>query len=202
MYLPVLRRVREIMPIGAYEDFLGTDFTYGDLDLVNLPDRKSQFLGMEKHAGMWAYKVQEIPQQPWYYSRIISWVAADSFLPLERDYYAPSKKLWRIERFGEIKRINGVPTPLGIRMEDLQGGSSSTIAVSDVCYDTNVPDTLFDPARLSEAVASPVWSYLAWPPRLWVRAKDKLFDDCARRQDCNAPASLTAYGQTLPVRTP
>jgi hypothetical protein len=157
VYLPVLRRVRELMPIGAYEDFLGTDFTYGDLGLVNLPDRKSQFLGMEKHAGIWAYKVQEIPQQPWYYSRIISWVAADSFLPLEREYYAPSKRLWKIERFGEIKRIDGVPTPLWIRMEDLQDGSSSTIAVSDVCYDTNVPDILFDPSHLSEVVASPVW---------------------------------------------
>jgi hypothetical protein len=106
---------------------------------------------------MWAYKVQETPSQPWDYSRIVTWVAADSSLPLQRDYYAPSNRLWRIERFEEIKRIDGVPTPLWISMEDLQAGSSSKIEVSDVRYDVDVPDTLFDPGRLAEAAASPVW---------------------------------------------
>ncbi len=157
VYLPVLRRVREISPIGASQDFLGTDFTYGDLGVVQLHDRQSQFLGMEKHRGIWAYKVQEIPRQPWYYSRIVTWVAADSFLPLERDCYSPSKRLWKIERFEEIKRIDGVPTPLWITMENLRDGSRSTIEVSAVRYDANVPDTLFDPGRLPEAITSPVW---------------------------------------------
>lgn len=157
VYLPALRRVRELMPIGAYQDFLGTDFTYGDLGLVDLGDRKYKLLGMEKHAGVWAYKVQGVPRQPWYYSRIVTWIAPDSFLPLQRDYYAPSKKLWKIERFEEIKHIDGVPTPLWITREDLQEGSRSTIAVSDVRYDTDIPDALFDPDQLSEALAAPVW---------------------------------------------
>ena len=115
------------------------------------------FPHLARDEGMADIKVQEIPRQPWYYLRIVTWVAADSFLPLERDYYAPSKRLWKIERFEEIKRIDGVPTPLWITMEDLRDGSSSTLEVSDVRYDTNVPDTLFDPGRLPEAVASPVW---------------------------------------------
>lgn len=157
IYLPAVRRVREMMPLGAQQDFLGTDFTYGDLGFINLRDRTCKFLGTRKHQGAWAYEVQEIPRQSWYYSRIVTWVAADSSLPLQRDYYAPTNRLWRIERFEELKRIDGVPTPLWISMEDLQAGSSSTIKVSDVRYDADIPDTLFDPNRLAEAAASPVW---------------------------------------------
>jgi hypothetical protein len=156
MYLPAVRRVREFSSVGAYQDFLGTDFTYGDLGLVDLHDRMYKFLGMEQHAGVWAYKVQEVPRQPWYYSRIVTWIATDSFLPLQRNYYAPSKKLWKIERFEEIKNIDGVPTPLWITMENLRDGSSSKIEVSDVRYDVDVPDTLFDPAWLPEVFASPL----------------------------------------------
>lgn len=157
MYLPAVRRVRELSPIGAYQDFLGTIFTYGDLGLVDLRARTYKLLDKEKHAGVWAYKVQEIPTQPWYYSRIVTWIATDSFLPLQRNYYTPSNELWKIERFEEIKNIDGVPTPLWITMEDLRDGSSSKIEVSDVRYDVDVPDTLFDPAQLPGTLASPVW---------------------------------------------
>jgi len=157
IYLPAVRRVRELMPSGEQQDFLGTDFTYGDLGFLNLHDRTYTFLGMKQHQGVWAYEVQEIPHQSWYYSRIVTWVAADSSLPLQRAYYDRANRLWRIERFEEIKRIDGVPTPLWISMEDRQAGSSSTIAVSEVRYDADVPDSLFDPDRLAEAAASPVW---------------------------------------------
>jgi Outer membrane lipoprotein-sorting protein len=161
VYLPAVRRVRELMPIDAQRDFLGTDFTYADLGFINLHDRTYKLLGMEKHAGVWAYKVQEVPRQQWYYSRIVTWVAADSFLPLQRNYYAPSQKLWKIERFEEIKRIDGVQTSLWITMENLRQDSSSKIEVTDVRYDAAVPDTLFDPDLLSGALASPVWQATA-----------------------------------------
>ena len=35
-YMPVLRRVRELAGVDAYEHFLGTDFTYADLGFVRL----------------------------------------------------------------------------------------------------------------------------------------------------------------------
>jgi len=161
VYLPAIRRVRELMPIGTQQDFLGTDFTYADLGFSNLHDRTYKLLGIEKHAGVWAYKVQEVPRQQWCHSRIVTWVAANSFLPLQRNYYAPSQKLWKIERFEEIKRTDGMQTSLWITMENLQQDSSSKIEVTDVRYDAAVPDTLFDPDLLSEALASPVWQATA-----------------------------------------
>ena len=96
MYLPAIRRVRKILPVGAYESFLGTDFTLADLGFVDLRDRKISLLSGETFAGRPAYKVQEVLAGPhYYYSRIVSWVAKDTMLPLSRDYYDAANQLWK-----------------------------------------------------------------------------------------------------------
>ncbi|MBI3301301.1 MAG: outer membrane lipoprotein-sorting protein [Deltaproteobacteria bacterium] len=62
MYLPALRRIRELVPVDVYQHFLDTDFTYADLGFVRL-EATYRLLGEEQHAGVRAYKVEEtIPQ--------------------------------------------------------------------------------------------------------------------------------------------
>ena len=155
-YMPVLRRVRELVGVDAYEHFLGTDFTYADLGFVRLhPHYRS--LGEEEHGGKQTYKIEEsVPKERAYYSRIITWVSKDSLLPVQRDYYDVAGNLWKTEQFEE-ETIDGVPTPIRIQMKDLQGKSSTELRVSDVNYDVKIPDALFDPLRLSTAANSPVW---------------------------------------------
>jgi hypothetical protein len=157
VYSPTIRRVREFVPVDAYEHFLGTDFTYADLGFVRLHE-KYRLLGEEQHAGVQAYKIEEqVPQERAYYSRLITWVAADSMLPLQRDYYDVAGELWKTELFEQVSVIGGVPTPLHIKMEDLQGKSSTELNVSEVRYDVDIPDAVFDPDRLPQLAAHPLW---------------------------------------------
>jgi outer membrane lipoprotein-sorting protein len=159
MYLPAIHRVRKMVPVGAYESFLGTDFTLADLGFVNLRDRKFSLLGEEPVAGTPAYKVQEALLGPhFYYSRIVSWVAKDSMLPLERDYYDAANQLWKTELYQDTSVIDGVPTELRIRMEDKFQGTSTELRVSNVRYDATIPDELFDPQKLPEASKHPLWA--------------------------------------------
>jgi Outer membrane lipoprotein-sorting protein len=64
--------------------------------------------------------------------------------------------LWKTETFEEAS-IDGVPTPIRIQMKDLQGKSSTEIQMSNVRYDIDVPDALFDPVKLPTAASSPAW---------------------------------------------
>jgi len=49
--------------------------------------------------------------------------------------------------------------PVRMQMKDLQGKSNTELRVSDVRYDVEVPDALFDPVlKLSTAASSPVWA--------------------------------------------
>jgi len=156
-YSPAIRRVRELVPVDAYEHFLGTDFTYADLGFVRVHEQY-RLLGEEQHAGVQAYKIEEqVPQARAYYSRLTTWVAADSLLPLQRDYYDAAGQLWKTELFEQVSVIDGVPTPLHITMKDLQGKSSTELTISEVRYDVEIPDTIFDPDRLSQVAAHPLW---------------------------------------------
>jgi outer membrane lipoprotein-sorting protein len=155
-YMPVLRRVRELVGVDAYEHFLGTDFTYADLGFVRLHPQY-RLLDEEDHGGKKTYKIEEsVPKERAYYSRVITWVSKDSMLPVQRDYYDVAGTLWKTELFEE-ETIDGVPTPIRMQMKDLQGKSNTELQVRDVRYDVDVPDALFDPVKLSTAASSPVW---------------------------------------------
>jgi hypothetical protein len=153
---PALPRVRGITPVDAYERFLRTDFTYSDLGFV--PRRSTyRFFGEEQLAGVRAYKLEEVPRDQWYYSRILTWVATDSLLPLRREYYDLAGQLWKTEVFEQVTVIDGVPTPLQIRMQDLQQGTTTELQLREVRFDVDLPDTLFQPQRLHEVAPSPLW---------------------------------------------
>jgi hypothetical protein len=158
IYMPALRRVRKILPVGTFESFLGTDFTTSDLGFIDLRHRKFSLLGKDKIGNVETYKIQEVLKDPRYYSRIVTWIATDSMLPLRRDYYDVANRLWKTETFADVKAIDGVPTSLHIVMEDKQEGSSTELKISQVRYDAPIPDDLFDPLRLPVVVNHPVWA--------------------------------------------
>jgi len=159
LYLPAVRRVRKLVPVSAYESFLGTDFTFADLGFVNLRGRKFSLLGEETVAGAPAYKVQEIVAGPvFYYSRIVTWVAKDSMLPLRRDYYDAANQLWKTELYQDTAIIDGTPTVLLIRLQDKMLDTSTELRVSQVRYDATIPDELFDPEKLPQASKHPLWT--------------------------------------------
>jgi uncharacterized protein len=151
VWVPAVGRVRQLVPVDGQEAFLGSDFTYADLGVVDLHS-SYKLLGGTSHDGVRAYEIEEVPSSRWYYARIVTWIAADSGFPLERQFYDPANRLWKVEHFEQVTAIDGVQTVLRRRMEDRQTGGSTVIDVSDVRYGADLPDSLFDPAHLPKAI--------------------------------------------------
>lgn len=163
LYAPVIHRVRKVMPVEVNDHFLDTDFTYADLGYVRVHDHYT-FLGEGEVNGMKVYRVEErIPREEWYYSRVVTSIAADTKLPLQRDYYDSAGALWKTESFDHITTIDGIPTVLHAVMKDVQAQTSSDLVVSEVRYDVDVPDTLFDPQKLGLMADHPLWQSSAVP---------------------------------------
>jgi outer membrane lipoprotein-sorting protein len=159
VYVPLVRRVRKIVPVTAYEPFLNTDFTFADLGYVEYKGTY-ELLGDEKRAGEPVHKVAFRPENPWYYSRVVTWVSKGTHLPLERDYYDVKGRLWKRETFEQATIINGIPTPLRIQMRDVQNEMTSVFDVSEVRFDLDIPKDLFSPKMLPKAADSPFWKKL------------------------------------------
>src|SRR5262249_6595690 len=122
-----------------------------------------KLLGEDTEKGAHVYRIEQVPANQWYYTRIVTTVNADSFLPVERQFFDSANQLWKIERFEGVSTIQGVPTVINTSMEDVQSKSRSTIAVSDLQYDAQVPPALLDPAALPDAAKSPVLTSLSAP---------------------------------------
>jgi outer membrane lipoprotein-sorting protein len=145
-----------LVPVENYQRFMDTDFTYADLGFV---DRHGSYrlLGEEVHDEAQTYKVELVPKQQAFFSRIITWVAKDTMLPMQRDYYDVAGWLWKTMTFGDVKVIENIPTPLRLIMHDVQQSTSTTITYSDVDYGVDIPNTFFDPEHLPQTVEARFW---------------------------------------------
>jgi hypothetical protein len=155
VYLPSIRRVRKLTGGSAYEAFLGSDFTYSDLGFETVHARY-ELVGTETKDGMDAF-----PADRWYYQRVVTLVNPRSMLPIERSYYDSTNALWKTERFEQVTTIDGIATPVRLLMEDQQTRGHTHIVMDAVRYDVDLADTLFDPAKLRDAMSSDVWRKLS-----------------------------------------
>jgi Outer membrane lipoprotein-sorting protein len=157
MYLPHLNRVRKLSDLNRYEAFLNSDFALADFGL-GVANPTYRLLGSAKLDGVDCFQVEETSDETWHYARVVDWVAQDSFQRLRRDFYDVADRLWKVEHFENITTVEGVPTPLRIRMEDQQRGASTVIEVEGVKFDAPIPNTSFDPQQLRAAADNPAWS--------------------------------------------
>lgn len=157
-YLPAIRRTKRVLPVRAHESFLGSDFSLADLGFVDLKGHQFTLLGEETIRDQPALKIEEQLAPPHYfYSRVVSWVAKDTSLPLRRDFYDGANQLWKTESYLKSVTIAGIPTVLRVVMEDKQLDTTSELRVTAVRYDAAIPDDLFDPDKLSMASAHTLW---------------------------------------------
>jgi hypothetical protein len=159
LYVPDVRRVRLLTPTGANETVLGSDFTYADLGFISLKD-KYKLVGTEKVGAKDAYKIEQTPLSPWYYSKVVAWIDPATMLPIERAFYDPAGQLWKIEGFENVTTIDGQPVATRVKMQDKQSGGASEIVVSNLRFGVDLPDALFQKDALPTAIDSPAWKGL------------------------------------------
>jgi hypothetical protein len=65
------------------------------------------------------------PKNASYYSRIVDWIATGTGLPLVRDHYDLANALWRKQVVQDVTTIDSVPTPMRVRIDDVESGDWS-----------------------------------------------------------------------------
>ncbi|MCW5893042.1 MAG: outer membrane lipoprotein-sorting protein [bacterium] len=154
VWLPMIRRVRTLTPLGQNEAFLGSDFTYADLGLVDMKGTYTVGTATEKN-GTKVWELQVVPPQHWYYSKVVAFLDQTTLLPIERNYYDPSGHLWKVETFSDVTVVDGTPVAFTVRMEDRESKSWSTMVTKSVKFDVDLPDALFTNDGLPTALESP-----------------------------------------------
>lgn len=143
VYLPSIRRVREISGDMRGESFLGTDFNYEDLGLQPLEFQQHALTEAKDPEGRDCYRIESTLQHGWWYGRIVRWIDRTTFLPLRTEYYDRSGVLWKLRTLGKIQTIGSYPTATEITMETVPTKTSTRITLSDITYDAGLDAAAF-----------------------------------------------------------
>lgn len=142
--------------LNAATPFFDTDFILADLGFHKFPGQAT-LQGEESLNGAKTYKVEQTitPDSGFPYSRVVTWIAADSLFPLQRDYYDLSGKRWKVARFKKDSK-DGAES-LQVSMQDVIGNSSTDLTFTQAKELDDIPDAIFDDLQMPQAVNSSLW---------------------------------------------
>ena len=148
LYLPALGNVKKIASHNKNGSFMGTDFTYNDIDMVGgsnyEDDYDSELIGEEKINGDLCYKLSTTPiKDSIDYSEMKMWVRKEDYMPLKLEFYDQDGELHKIMKNENYTDIDSHLTPEKIVMEDVQKGTKTILELSEVQYNIELNDQIF-----------------------------------------------------------
>jgi hypothetical protein len=108
LFLPELKRARRISGNLRGNSFMGTDFSFADLDRRDLRESTSSRLADESIGPYACFRVNSTPTRadsP--YSRVELWIRIDNSLPLRMNMYDKSNVLAKTFSAEEVRRVAG-----------------------------------------------------------------------------------------------
>jgi hypothetical protein len=150
IHLPALRRTRRIAGSAKNSRFMGTDFTYADLEFRDLRSGKLKRLKDATAGGRKAFVVQsDADSDDAPYSRVKIWVDQKLYIALKMEFYDQGgERLKVLDVLKLKKRSTGRIYASELRMKNLQSGSQTDMKIEDLRQATDLPQRLFDANQL------------------------------------------------------
>jgi outer membrane lipoprotein-sorting protein len=159
LYLPELKRVRQISAGARHESFVGTDFSYDDLAIISQisdwteADARADLLRDEQLDGRPCHVIEYTPTgKDLSYGKILDWLTADDLTTVKFEMYDKSARLEKVLRMSDFRKLGEIPTAFHLEMQNVEAGSHTVVDFSQVKYDTGQPDDRFTQRALEHGL--------------------------------------------------
>jgi hypothetical protein len=160
MYLPTSRRVRRIPASQRGNSFLGTDFSYEDIQSelkFKLSDWDFQYDGQVTEEGRVLHRLKGTPKddrtaQELGYGAFTASIDEESWMPVAIDFVDRREQPLKSIVVHAFELIDGIWTPLRIEASNLQTGHTTEFSFRDIEYQPALGDALFEPQTLSRGL--------------------------------------------------
>lgn len=150
VYMPGLKRTRRIVGREREGSFMGSDFTYVDMQKKDDPGAKHQRLPDEKLGADDVYVLETTPssvEASGGYSKIRLWVRKTDFVPLRTRFFGPSGGVLKTLFVRRIREVEGKPVVVESRMQS-EKGHATELVVDELEPRKDLPDSAFSPTSL------------------------------------------------------
>ncbi len=140
IFLPEANRERRISTRQRNARFVGTDYTYADMDNRDIEDSTRTRLPDETMDGSECYVIEAKPtdrRSP--HSRIKLWIAKESYLPLKMQYFNRRDVETKRYTVSNTGRIDNRWVIMESRMADLRRNHSTIMRLSEIEFKTDIP---------------------------------------------------------------
>ena len=165
IFVPAVDLIRRIAAEDKYSSFVGSDFSHEDVSGRGVAEDTHSLLREEKLEDRDTYVIESIPREPAAFTKRISWIDKQNFLPLKEEYFDARNELHRVftaDRIEDIAVGEGddrrvYPTIMKRTMRNVKTGHRTEVTVNSVTYDLGLKDADFSERRMRR------------PSRTWIR---------------------------------
>lgn len=159
LYLPALKRVRQITGSSRRESFVGTDFSYEDLSLVQeildwtREDASLSVTAREVVDGQSCSVIDVVPKDDDVgYGKIRLWLGDEDLVVHKFTFEDRKGRLAKTLLVSDIRMIKNIPAAHRLEMRNERSGSHTVIEFSKIVFDTGLSKEMFTQRRLEKGV--------------------------------------------------
>jgi len=157
IFVPALMQVKRVAADDKRSSFVGSDFTFEDVSGRDPEDETHKFLRKEKLDERPVYVVESKPKAPVEYSRRLSWIDTERWLPLKEDYFDARNEPLRTFTADKVEQVGKQWTVMARSMKNLQSGHRTEVVFQEVEYGVGLNEDIFTERHLRDV------------PSQWVR---------------------------------
>ena len=143
LFIPAIDLVKRIAANDKFSSFVGSDFTYEDISGRKPEEDTHALLKEEEVDGRNCFVIESAPKGRSEYTKKISWIDKQNFLPLKEEFYDKQNELYRRFEALEIKEKNGISTATKRVMRNVKTGHRTEVTFQDVEYNLGIEDDIF-----------------------------------------------------------
>ena len=143
LYLPALKKVKRISGGSKDDYFMGSDFTYEDMEKRNPNKDEHKLLKTETLNGETCYVVESTPKEEGQYSKRVAWVIKDKWIPLKIEFYDEDEELLKVLTIEKYEKLQGYWIIVSQLMENVQREHKTVIGLTNIKIENGIGDTYF-----------------------------------------------------------
>ncbi len=132
MYLAALRTVKRIVGSQKSSRFLGSQFTYGDLEWGAVEDAGYTRLPDEAVGAEPCHVIEATPRGDDAYSKLTLWIRTRDYTLVRMKFFDKKRQLKKVLFVKRVERIGGRLVATRLKMKNVRTGESTLLAVSEV----------------------------------------------------------------------
>lgn len=155
IFLPTLKRSREVSASRKGGRFVGSDYFYQDLQDREVDQDNHVYKGTGEVNGQKAHILisKTKDESSSVYSARVQWIHEKTLLPLKVIFYDKSNTKWKELIVHKMQNIQGYWTVMDSTMTDLKTNGSTQLTVEKIKYDIGIPEKQFNKQSLENPSA-------------------------------------------------